>query len=267
MKTCAFVPSSDAATVATLSSILPHAKISVLGIELLETLIGSQEYIREYMAKKLVSCNATLDLLEAVPDARIKFHLHRMCASACRVHHLARLIHPRFTVPFATQFDEDQYTAYSKINNIPLSAAVIRQASLPFRFGGHGSVALTPLVSASYAASLISSAPNRLEGPQGLSFAQDLGLARPHLLLLMRELPPVDRPSEYLIGRSPSVNYNLGKSEPDTLAQRPEGTHHFLFQVINAAVSRRFWQHDDWITRPNPKGHTPASVRHRARYH
>ena len=205
------------------------------------------------MAKKLVSCNATLDLLEAVPDACIKFHFHRMCASACRVHHRSRLIHPRFTVPFATQFDDNQYTAYSKINNIPLSAAVIRQVSLPFRLGGHGLVALTPLVSASYAASLITSAPHRLEGPHGLPVAQYLGLVRPHLQLLVRELPPVDRPPEYLIGRSPSVNSDLGKYEPDTLAQRPEGTHHFLFQVIHAAASRRFWQHDDWIIRPKPK--------------
>ena len=49
-----------------------------------------------------------------------------------------------------------------------MSPAVSHKVQLPFRYGVHGFTATTPLLHASYAASHITAAPQRLQGPHGL---------------------------------------------------------------------------------------------------
>ena len=64
-----------------------------------------------------------------------------------------------------------------------------------------------------------------------------------------------------LLLRSSSESYTLGLHEPTALANRPESPHNFLFQVIHAAASTRFWEQDSWIAHANPVDHCSMSVR------
>ena len=216
------MPSNDATTINELSSLLPQGQISATKIEILSTPTGTPDYINAHVDTKFRSCSETLSLLQEVPDARIKFHLHRMCASACRVQHLFRLIPPRFSMPFAKAFEETQHQYYSKMNDVPLSTSATTQTSLPFRLGVHGFIAMHPLVNASYASSIITSAPHRLQVQDDSHLTHYRRSARPYLRTLMRDLPPTDRLPAYSMSRSASEDYPLGQYEPTALANRPE---------------------------------------------
>ena len=222
-KTRAYVPSGSATTIAGLTELLPEENISSMGISLLGIPIGKRQYIDARIREKLDSCAAILDSLKDIPDARIKFHMHRVTASACKVYHLFRLTNPRHSLPHALKCDEHQLQDYSLINEIPMSPAVSQQVQLPFRFGGHGLTAVTPLLHASYASSLIAAAPHRIQGTFGLTRNQYLRTARPHLRVIMQNLPPHARPPVFTL--TPNTDYHLGAYEPESTAQRPEGTH------------------------------------------
>lgn len=88
---------------------------------------------------------------------------------------------------FAKKFDEYLLRSYSKMNKV-FSPSVTNQTGLTFRWGGHGFIAMQPLVNASYVASLITSAQHSLYGQDGLYFSRYLSSAG-YLRTLMRDLP------------------------------------------------------------------------------
>ena len=77
------------------------------GVELLGTPIGTELYMAQYLKEKLKKCNTALSHLHCIPEARTRFHLHRVSGSACRMQHLFRLVSPEFSLPFAQQFGKD----------------------------------------------------------------------------------------------------------------------------------------------------------------
>ena len=126
-------------------------------------------------------------------------------------------------MPFSEKFDESQLRSYSKMNDVTLSPSVTNETSIPFRWGSHGFIAMQPLVNASYAASLVTSAPHRLHGQDDHYFSPYLSSAGRYLRTLMRD----DRPPAYSVSRSSSENYNLGQEESAALSNRPEGNGRF----------------------------------------
>ena len=93
-----------------------------------------------HVSQKLHDVENALELLEDIPDARVKFHLHKVTESVCFIHYLFRLVTPNFSLPFSRQSDNAQIRAYSRFNHVPLSESVIAQVRLPFRLGGHSVV-------------------------------------------------------------------------------------------------------------------------------
>lgn len=82
------------------------------------------------------------------------FHVHRFCASACKVMHLLRTVRTQQTTALAVLFDKEQREAFGRINWTCNDRGWL-QASLPCRHGGLGLTPTTCIVEASYAASLI----------------------------------------------------------------------------------------------------------------
>ena len=53
------------------------------------------------LQQKLDACNQALADIADLPDARIMFHLNRMCGSACKAQHLFRLVPPEISLLYA----------------------------------------------------------------------------------------------------------------------------------------------------------------------
>ena len=216
------------------------------------------------LQNKLDMCNNALSLIEDIPDARIKFHLHRLCGSACRAQHLFRLVPPQISLPFAEKFDKDQLDAYSRFNNVKLTDTAITQLRLPFRKGGHGFTPLTPLLHGSYAASLIEAAPIRVPHPHSPSVARYIRMARPAMKIFVQNLPEYMQPEGFAMRQNlPNV---LRQFEPQLLAERPERTHQLLFQAYSDGAANQFWHEARWKANPRPRDHNTDAVRRRIRF-
>lgn len=211
------------------------------GLPLLGVPVGTDEYMASHVNDKLEQSQSLLTSLAAVPDPQIRFHLHRLTASTCKMLHLFRLLPPDFASPFASQFDSMQLTAYSKFHNVQLNNDAIRQVQLPMRYGGHGLTSLKGLLYASHASSLIEAAPIRLSGPQLPSVAFYRQMASRPLLVVGRNLPASTHPPN--AAPDPQDPTNLGWLDPHRLAERPERTHNILFQAHHEASARQAWDH------------------------
>lgn len=106
--------------------------------------------------------------LKLLPMRKLRF-IHTVSPSpTCREHNPFRNISPPSSLQYAKQLNEDHLNAYAHINDISFSFLVRNQLDLHFRYGGHGFTAMSPLLHASYDASLIPSAPHRLHRCHGL---------------------------------------------------------------------------------------------------
>ena len=231
------------------------------GISLLGAPLGTDTFMADFLDTKIKTCSVSLSLLDDIPDARIRFHLHRVTGSVCRVEHSFRLTPPRVSLAPAIRFDDMQRAAYSRFNDVALSPSVSTQIGLPFRLGGHGFTPLSPFVHASHAASLIESAPNRVSGPSNPTVSFYRRMARKHLVHVLGSLNPEVRTRGVL-----TIASSLGPFEPDALVERPERIHTTLFQAIHGASSRRYWETTSWTLHPRPSDHSAASTRRHARY-
>lgn len=77
-------------------------------IDLLGAPIGSRQYMEGFRKGKLDDCIKTLSLIDGIGDARIRFHLHRVCASACKLKHVEKLAPQSATSDLAQRFDSEQ---------------------------------------------------------------------------------------------------------------------------------------------------------------
>lgn len=108
-------------TISLLTNELPVDLVNRGGVTLIGAPIGSVYFVKHELLAKLDECKALLSQIADISEARITFHFHRVCGSACLVQHLFRLVPPDVSHTFATQFDKNHMLAYSRFNNVPLS--------------------------------------------------------------------------------------------------------------------------------------------------
>ena len=131
----AFWPTTTPSLLKSSTQTFPLHVSSKGGIALLSAPLGTEAFVKSYLQAKVDSVSDSLILLDSIPDARIRFHLHRVSSSVCRVEHFFRLTAPVISLPTAIRFDQDQRAANSRLDNIPLSPSISSQISLPFRLG------------------------------------------------------------------------------------------------------------------------------------
>lgn len=158
---------TDPGPSSTLRAALPEIPFCTDGIVVLGAPVGSQAFTSStsaFFKDKIDACNTTLDKVSIIGDARTRFHLHRVCASACRLQHAFKLTPPNLSTRAAEKFDRAQLRFYATSNNVPVtsSSPAAHQVRLPLRLGGHGLTPIAPLHYSSYAASLLSADETRL---------------------------------------------------------------------------------------------------------
>ena len=225
-KTKAYWPTIDTNRLSKITDEIPIDVMTAGGVDILGAPVGSINYMELKLQEKLDACNNALSNNAELPDARIKFHLHRMCGSACKAQHLFRLVPSDVSLPYAEQFDKDQLAAYSRLNNIQLTPSAIAQLR-PFRKGGHGFTPIAPLIHASYSATLIEAAPIRVPHPQYPSTDRYIRMARSTLKIFVRNLPEQSQPRGFALRQN--LPDGLCHFEPQALAERPERTNQMLF--------------------------------------
>lgn len=130
-KTTAYWPALSQEGIANLRKSVPLRLSQENGVEILGSRIGTDEYMRSHLMSLTKTCDKLLDTLRNVPNSHIAFHLHRVCASACKVQHAFRLTPPRVAYAVAKIFDKAQMDAYADLNDVPLTPRSIRQVRLP----------------------------------------------------------------------------------------------------------------------------------------
>ena len=71
----------------------------------LKTPIGSDEFVKSYLEKKLTRLKEEINMLSEMTHLHECFTLLRSCASACKVTHLMRTIPPEQLKTFLEGFD------------------------------------------------------------------------------------------------------------------------------------------------------------------
>ena len=152
-----------------------EAKLFVEGNKMLGVPVGSDEFIRGYLAEKIEKTRKTVEDIVALGDAQISFLLLRVCVPP-RMIHLLRNVEPRLTAPFAQQFDAILRSALGRIAQIELEEDSLPwlQARLRLSHGGAGFLCAEWNADIAYAASWASFAQNEarlklLQEPHSLS--------------------------------------------------------------------------------------------------
>ena len=186
----AYWPSTNPTSLQTMTHSFPLQITQDGGIALLGAPLGTGAYIKDFLDTKITSVSDSLKLLDDIPDARVRFHMHLVTGSVCKVEHVFRLTPPAVSLPLAVRFDDLQRGAYSRFNDVPLSHSMSTQIGLPLRLGGHGFTPLTPFVHASHAASLLESAAIRVQGPANPSISFYRNMSRRHLVRFLACINP-----------------------------------------------------------------------------
>jgi hypothetical protein len=139
------------------------ASVTTLGVP-----IGDNCYAMRYLDDKFASIDCVLTLIQkmcAVCDIKLAFHAHRLCALACQLIHVLRLIPPTQTLPHKTRFEAAQLRWYEKLNSVHLDTRAPLQVSLPLWHQGHGFVSTASIAEPVFALSVIDSAAYRASRP------------------------------------------------------------------------------------------------------
>lgn len=131
-KNSAFWPSMSPFTRFTLHSVLPIYFSTSPGITLLGAPLGSDAYVNQVPRSKNDECRSLLDSLQNLHDPSFTFHLHRLCASACRMHNFFHLTAPSLSLPHAHEFDRDLMQGNASLNNVPPPIPVSIKVFSPF---------------------------------------------------------------------------------------------------------------------------------------
>ena len=224
--------------------------------------IGNETFTKAYIRSKFDACTRTLSLIEQVPEARTRFHLHRVTASVCRINHVAALTRPEPAVTrLMQQFDKSQMRHYAKSYNVPLTSAAKAQVRLPIRLGGHGFTPAAPLHFASYAASLLSAEQLRADphGPPDASRQRTLKEADDWIIEFVKRLHPKF---------ADNVGRPLPEHNADELLTRSDNNlRNVLYQVWCESEALFHWKDDAWERWPQPSSHSVADRRLRLRRH
>lgn len=140
-KTRIYWPNTPPQERSALLTEIPLTKCSRDGFELRGAAIGNRVFTESFLRAKVDGCRRTLQLLHHFRDPRARFHMHRICASACLLNRAFRLASPLYAVSAADDFDALQRACYIELHGIALfglryrgeRSFLIRQALNPLR--------------------------------------------------------------------------------------------------------------------------------------
>ena len=143
-------------------------RVQALGVTLLGSPIGCQEFVREALETKVAKVREIIELLPTIEDPHLEFVLLRACLSLPKISFFLRTVN---TMPFPQlllEFDLLQREALSRILGTGLSDLQWHQAQLPVSMGGLGLRGACHHASSSYASSVLStcSQARALQGRQ-----------------------------------------------------------------------------------------------------
>ena len=126
--------------------------------EILGAPIGSPDFCTAFIEKKRKEANQLLSLLPKLCDPQSAIALLRVCASFCRLAHLARSIPPTAaSLEAFARFDDDVLHCLECSLEIELTPRACSQAQLGLKYGGLGLRSLTTHAQAVYITSLSTS--------------------------------------------------------------------------------------------------------------
>lgn len=91
------------------SAQFPDLDIDHDGVEPRGSPLRSDDYYRKFVSATIDKCASALSLIQSLGDARIRFDLRRVPASACPLQHVAKLTPPRATILY-----------YARSNDVPV---------------------------------------------------------------------------------------------------------------------------------------------------
>lgn len=145
--TCrAFWQTNSASNSSRLRKTFPLHVSSDGGLMFLCAPLGTDDFLRAHLFSKVHSRHAPLNLLDSIPDACIRFHLHCVTGSVCQVEHFLRLNPPLLSLCASTTFDKLQLETYSSLNDGPISSDMATHFGFPLHLDGHGFTSLTPFL-------------------------------------------------------------------------------------------------------------------------
>ena len=131
---------------------------STSDFEILGAPIGSPDFCTAIIEKKRKEANQLLSLLPKLCDLQSAIALLRVCASFCRLAHLARSIPPTAaSLEAFARFDDDVLHCLECSLEIELTPRACSQAQLGLNYGGLGLRSLTTHAQAAYISSLSTS--------------------------------------------------------------------------------------------------------------
>ncbi|KAL5479454.1 hypothetical protein EMCRGX_G022979 [Ephydatia muelleri] len=126
--------------------------------EILGAPIGSHDFCTAFIERKLKEANQLLSLLPKLCDPQSAIALLRVCASFCRLAHLARSIPPTTaSLEAFAKFDDDVLHCLECSVEIELTPRACNQAKLGLKYEGLGLRSLAMHAQAAYIASLSTS--------------------------------------------------------------------------------------------------------------
>eukprot|EP00731_Ephydatia_muelleri_P031367 Em0022g881a len=126
--------------------------------EILGAPIGSHDFCTAFIERKRKEANQLLSLLPKLCDPQSAIALLRVCASFCRLAHLARSIPPTIaSLEAFAKFDDEVLHCLECSVEIELTPRACNQAKLGLKYGGLGLRSLAMHAQAAYIASLSTS--------------------------------------------------------------------------------------------------------------
>lgn len=126
------------------------------GILALKVPIGSEDYVREQMRMKVEALRDRLDILGEFENTQVALLILRVCMGVCRINFLLRALPQPLTVQAATQFDEMQRLAFTRISGAVITDETWVAVQLPIATKDVPGVGISSDVSIASAAYLAS---------------------------------------------------------------------------------------------------------------
>ena len=101
-------------------------------------IMGSQEFIDEFIQKKLHELTKTLDVLVELPNPHVAHYLLRQAAGVCKVQYFMRTTPVDMIRALFEGFDQTQKQVFEQLVGMELDETQWTQAQLPIKLGGCG---------------------------------------------------------------------------------------------------------------------------------
>ena len=205
----------------------PNCSIEVLG-----TVIGSQQDRDNAFAMRLGKLQTLREDLADIEDAGIELLLGRLCASTTKVTHLLRAHGCHLSQQLLDKFDDLAATFVGRVLGGDLHEKAIAQASLGLNFGGLGFRKAEKLAAPSHLASLIEARP-----------------CVAHLIILASEAG-ISLPSAQHIFES-----NVMRAREDCITRLDHDKGRLLVLICDDAIEKATDRFKDILAGAEPKSH------------